>query len=107
MPGVILFAVLAGTITVVIVLVHALFRRFAHVADGSSSTPVTDRENRKEGGLRRYTPPADPNVWQSVIVSDLSAAEELLDQMEAEGYQECDLIVLGNSTFLVRWRGRI
>ena len=106
MPGVILCAVLAGTIAVAILLVHALFRRLAHIADGSSSAPVTDRVNRKESRLREHTPPADPNVWQSAIVSDLATAEELLDQMEAEGHQERELIVLGNSTFLVRWRGR-
>jgi hypothetical protein len=107
MSGVILWTVaLAGTIAIAILLVHALFRRFAHIADGSSSTPITDRPTHKEGGSREYTLPAGSNIWQSAIMSDLAAAEELLDRMEAEGYQECELLVLGNSTFLVRWRGR-
>jgi hypothetical protein len=48
------------------------------------------------------TPAADG--WQSLTVSELLCAEELLDQAETAGFEERELIVLGNSTFLVRWR---
>lgn len=42
--------------------------------------------------------------WQLTTVSALCDAEGLLDCLEAQGIQERELIVLGNSTFAVRWR---
>ncbi len=42
--------------------------------------------------------------WQLTTVSDLTAAEDLLDSLEAHGYAERELVVLGNSCFAVRWR---
>ncbi|MBN9519885.1 hypothetical protein J0H58_15395 [bacterium] len=42
--------------------------------------------------------------WQLTTVDNLSAAEDLLDCLEAHGYAERELVVLGNSTFAVRWR---
>lgn len=42
--------------------------------------------------------------WHLATVTDLSDAEDLLDQLENYGYVERELIVLGNSTFTVRWR---
>jgi hypothetical protein len=46
----------------------------------------------------------DPSVWRTKVVEDLATAEELLDQAEAEGYEEREMVVLGESSFLVRWR---
>ena len=63
-------------------------------------------EHDPAGGSREHAPLTDPNVWRSVMTSDLSVASELLDWAEDEGYRERELIVLGNSTFLVRWRYR-
>lgn len=42
--------------------------------------------------------------WQLRTVDDLSHAEELLDSLESNGYQDRELVVLGNSCFAVRWR---
>jgi hypothetical protein len=42
--------------------------------------------------------------WQLTTVSDLSDAEELLDVLENQGIVERELVILGNSTFAVRWR---
>jgi len=47
---------------------------------------------------------AAPDDWKSVIEGSLLAAEERLDRVEAGGYAERELIVLGNESFLVRWR---
>src|SRR5438445_8994674 len=42
--------------------------------------------------------------WQLTSVDNLTHAEELLDCLENQGYAERELIVLGNSSFAVRWR---
>jgi hypothetical protein len=39
-----------------------------------------------------------------MTIFDLATAEDLLDEADAAGYAERTLIVLGNSTFVVRWR---
>lgn len=42
--------------------------------------------------------------WQLTTVDDLTDAEDLLDSLEAHGYDNRELVVLGNSCFAVRWR---
>jgi len=42
--------------------------------------------------------------WQLTTVDDLTNAEDLLDCLEAQGFAERELVVLGNSCFAVRWR---
>ena len=42
--------------------------------------------------------------WQLTTVDDLTDAEDLLDSLEAHGYHNRELVVLGNSCFAVRWR---
>ncbi|MBA4067896.1 MAG: hypothetical protein C0501_30185 [Isosphaera sp.] len=42
--------------------------------------------------------------WQLATVADLTAAEDLLDCLENQGYEERELVVLGNACFAVRWR---
>jgi len=42
--------------------------------------------------------------WQLTTVADLTNAEDLLDCLEAQGYADRELVVLGNSCFAVRWR---
>ena len=42
--------------------------------------------------------------WQLTAVDDLSAAEDLLDCLEAHGFEDRELVVTGNSSFAVRWR---
>jgi hypothetical protein len=97
-----------GVIAATILILHTLARRSAPAVDGGASASAlaarTDRQPSE--GSRERAALADPTAWQSAVVSDLSAAEELLDRAEQEGYRERELVVVGNSTFLVRWRNR-
>jgi hypothetical protein len=61
----------------------------------------TDEHRPLPGG---GTPPATADGWRMVTVHGLAAAEDLLDALEAAGYGEQELLVLGNSVFVVRWR---
>ncbi len=42
--------------------------------------------------------------WQLTTVDNLTSAEDLLDCLEAQGYEDREVIILGNSRFAVRWR---
>jgi hypothetical protein len=42
--------------------------------------------------------------WQLTTVDDLSRAEDVLDSLEACGFADRELIVLGNSCFAIRYR---
>ena len=101
----ILGAAVAAVIAITLVI-HALARRSAPATDGTA-LPVLRHAERKSGGSGERAALPAPNVWRFVVLSDLAAAEELLDWAEAEGYQERELIVLGESTFLVRWRNGV
>jgi hypothetical protein len=104
----VLGAVVAALATVVaIVLIYSFAHRAAPAASGSTPSRARQTECDVSGGTGGSVPAADPTAWQSATVSDLVAAEELLARAEEEGYPERELIVLGNSTFLVRWRGRV
>lgn len=52
----------------------------------------------------RSVPPVTRTDWQLTTVSALQHAEELLDMLENQGFAERELVVLGNSSFAVRWR---
>ena len=106
MSEAILGAVVAvATVVAAILIVHPWARRSAPAADGTG--PVLTRPHREpSAGSRERAALLDPNVWRSATVADLSVAEELLDWAEVEGYRERELVILGNSTFLVRWRDR-
>lgn len=43
-------------------------------------------------------------AWRTVVVEGLAAAEDLLDALQAAGYEELELLVRGPSSFAVRWR---
>lgn len=47
---------------------------------------------------------ASADSWQVTTVEDLDAVQELLDWLEAAGYAERELVIVGYSTFVVRWR---
>ena len=47
---------------------------------------------------------AVPGPWQMTCVDGLEAATELLDELEGRGAVGSELVVLGDSRFLVRWR---
>lgn len=42
--------------------------------------------------------------WQLTTVDNLSRAEDLLDSLEARGFADRELVVLGNSCFAIRYR---
>ena len=86
---------------------HALARRSTPAADVVTDHIVCEPARDLGGGSREHAQLPDPNVWQSVTVADLATAEELLDLAEAYGYSERELVVLGESAFLVRWRGPV
>lgn len=48
--------------------------------------------------------PAVVDGWQTVTVEDLTLARDLLDWLEAAGYAERELVLIGDSSFVVRWR---
>lgn len=53
----------------------------------------------------RSDAPARPRAdWQLAAVNDLTHAEDMLDSLESHGYEDRELVVLGNSCFAVRWR---
>ena len=54
--------------------------------------------------LRMNTPARTATEWQLTTVDNLSRAEDLLDSLEAHGYADRELVVLGNSCFAVRYR---
>ena len=93
----------------VLVSLLARARRPAPVAAGPHALP---RESgacgvpAAGGGASAASAPPDPRVWRAAAVSSLSAAEELLDRAEADGYDERELAMLGASAFVVRWRRR-
>ena len=97
------FAVAVTVAAVALLVLHSLARRSVPAPDGTAALPPqTDREP-SEGSRERAALP-NPSAWRWVIVPDLTTAEELLDWAEQKGYWERELQVLGNSTFLVRWR---
>ena len=49
-------------------------------------------------------PAPAPGEWQLAAVGDLTAAEDLLDRLEAAGFAERELTVAGPARFIVRWR---
>ena len=97
-------AAVAGVLAAAFLILHTLARRSAPALDGDASALAARTDRQPSEGSRERAALADPTVWRSATVSDLSAAEELLDRAEEEGYQERELVVVGNSTFLVRWR---
>jgi hypothetical protein len=48
--------------------------------------------------------PAPSGDWHLRTVAGLRDAEELLDCLEAQGFKERELVMLGKASFAVRWR---
>ncbi|QDU22464.1 hypothetical protein [Urbifossiella limnaea] len=78
-------------------------RSGVHPALASQDTVVglSDAASDTVADDRYATRPAE---WQLTCVDDLSAAEDLLDCLEAHGFAERELVMTGNATFAVRWR---
>ncbi|HEX4592300.1 MAG TPA: hypothetical protein VH120_20365 [Gemmataceae bacterium] len=76
------------------------------VCASATAVPLFGLFSRRAKPLRRVTtrkslPLAD---WNVQTVSDLSAAQDLMDMLESCGTTERELIVRGNADFEVRWR---
>jgi hypothetical protein len=85
--------------------IYAVATKAEQVEVFASKTTLTDAEVAAETG--RYlatTPPPTQSDWQFATVNALNDAEELLDMLENQGYAERELVVLGDSSFAVRWR---
>jgi hypothetical protein len=80
----------------------AFLSTVAIVASVCLIVPHAERAARSPQRLRVATPL--PDRWRSLTVSGLGYAEKVLDELEALGYSERQLVVLSDSTFLVRWR---
>lgn len=80
--------------------IHAALAGQATGGGQNTAVGLNDAETLPAGGVRR-TAGAE---WHLTTVNDLTAAEELLDSLENQGYEERELVVLGNSCFAVRWR---
>lgn len=52
----------------------------------------------------RSATPAPAGDWHLRTVAGLRDAEELLDCLEAQGYKDRELVILGKASFAVRWR---
>ena len=98
-----------GTALAAIVLIYAISR---HRWIGRS-VPTTAAGSQAlhfiSGSVERKTsesstPQPASGLWQTATVDSLAVAVELLDSAEASGYGELEILVLGNSIFLVRWR---
>jgi hypothetical protein len=94
--------VLAAAVAVLVL--HTLARRSAPVTDTASTAVAEPGAGEAPGGSREFAALLDPDAWQCEVVFDLATATTLLDRAEADGYEERELVVLGPSAFLVRWR---
>ena len=89
------------------ILVAATYVVSSHVI----SEPATAGENTLAGlgdSMSDTLSSGDAAVgrpeWQVTTVTSLRDAEDLLDSLEAHGFGERELVVLGNDAFAVRWR---
>lgn len=100
-----LLATLAAALGVVYLLVRS---RAPAVAPALGDTAhysldwLTAHDLRPLDGGGPHAPPAAG--WRTVVVEGLTAAEDLLDALQAAGYEELELIVRGPASFAVRWR---
>jgi hypothetical protein len=99
---------LIGGVVLAVAAVSVVNVRSAEVVDpilaGEAAVGRTDPASETLAGPTETPPPPALAEWHLLTVSALCEAEDLLDCLEAQGYQERELIVLGNCCFAVRWR---
>ena len=100
--GVTLF-IIAGVALTAAAAYVATTRSAVHPALAGQNTVVGLSDPAAETLVGR-TPNIIRTDWQLTTVDDLTDAEDLLDCLEAQGYADRELVVLGNSCFAVRWR---
>jgi hypothetical protein len=76
------------------------------LAGETTMVGLADPASDTLAGHHATTPPpvGEMGEWSLRTVSALRDAEELLDCLEAQGYKERELVILGKSSFAVRWR---
>ncbi len=103
------------TLTLLVIggLVIAAAAVVATTARGYQTSPALAGENTVVGLnnadtlVGHCTPAANEShrtEWHLTTVSALCDAEDLLDSLEMQGFEERELVVLGNSCFAIRWR---
>lgn len=101
--GITLFVIAGAAVTLTAAYVVAT-RSAAHAALAGENTVVGLHDAAAEtfvGGGAEAPPRSD---WQLATVDALGDAEALLDCLEARGFEERELVVLGDRSFAVRWR---
>jgi hypothetical protein len=64
----------------------------------TTQTPVT-QPVEIVAGVGQPKPPE----WQMRTFASMTAAQELLDSLEAQGFAEREFVVLGKASFAVKW----
>jgi hypothetical protein len=100
---------LIGGITILIIAASVVLSRAYEVAQPalageSTAIGLADPAAETLCGHNENHIATTQGSWQLSTVSALCDAEELLDYLECQGYSERELVILGNSTFAVRWR---
>jgi len=101
--GITLFIVAGAAITLTAAYVLTT-RSAAHVALAGENTVVGLHDAAAETFVGGGAGAPQRSDWQLTTVDALCDAEALLDCLEARGFEERELVVLGNSSFAVRWR---
>lgn len=104
-----MFAAVLGAAALTVALAY-LILRWALVGCATPAAETAVRSLDWMNATKLWpTPEAAPRPtavdgWQTVTVEDLTLARDLLDWLETAGYAERELVVVDNSTFVVRWR---
>lgn len=64
--------------------------------------PAAETVNGASDLVQTTAPVGKP--WQTKTLANLRQVEDLLDSLEAHGFGEREVHILGESTFAVRWR---
>lgn len=74
------------------------------LAGEATAVGLADPATETLGGHNAMNRSSIQTDWQLTTVTALCDAEDLLDCLESQGYEERELLILGNSCFAVRWR---
>ncbi len=104
----ILSLILIGATTITFLAVYTMSGRAYEVADpilagettviGLNDAATDTQQMHSGGGV------CVQNDWNLATVTELHEAEDMLDYLEAQGFEERELMILGNSCFAVRWK---
>jgi len=93
-----------GFILLYVVSRYGLIRQSVPAADTASHSPDWFLSYEVPASSESAASRVEHEKWQTVTLDSLAAAEEQLDLAEVGGYSERELVILGNTIFLVRWR---